>query len=307
MKVLLLTDKRNWAYHSIAKSLVKYNKDTGLKISVLHIKTDVAKIKKVYHKYDRILVMGWQCYERVDFIPPHKCLIGLHSHHSWDKRQTMPDESVDPPRKFVKFLSSFEGVNAVSRRLYELFKKAGVERITYTPNGADIELFTSRTPPKRTGASMVAGYSGSQGHDWRKGTSEFIIPSCKKAGVKYKLAMPQSDGYLSLEEMPKFYNSIDCYVCASSSEGFSLSVLEAAACGRPIITTRVGGMDELIVDGQNGFFVDRTVKDISSKLNILKNDQDMLRAMGQSMRDYVVKNLSWEKQSQAWYSFLKGG
>jgi len=46
MKILLLTDKKNWAYHSIAKSLVKYNKNESIKLSVMHIKSDEAAIKK---------------------------------------------------------------------------------------------------------------------------------------------------------------------------------------------------------------------------------------------------------------------
>jgi len=238
MKCLLITDKRNWAYHSIAQSIIKYNPYSDVKLKILHSKGGEQSIKRIYKKFDRVLVMGWQTYKRVSFLPKKMTMVGLHSHHSWDKRKTTPEKNVDPPRYFVDFLSSFLRVNAVSRRLYDLFLKNGLKNIYYTPNGVDDQMFVFHK--NKPHSPFVIGYSGSKAHDWRKGVTKFILPGARKAKANTKIAMLGTKGYVPLRSMPKFYKGIDCYVCASSSEGFSLSVLEAAASGCAVISTMTG-------------------------------------------------------------------
>ena len=68
MKILMLIDKYDWAYHSIAKSLCKYN-NSDIEFKILPIKNGVKDIKKVYKKYDLINVMGFQNFEKLDFLP----------------------------------------------------------------------------------------------------------------------------------------------------------------------------------------------------------------------------------------------
>ena len=303
MRILVLVDRLNWAYHSIAISLCKYNSDKNVQIDVMPIKGGVPGIKKKYKKYDRYLVMGWQTYDSVKFLPKEKTLIGIHSHHSWDDRKTEPGCDVRPPKRLINFLNKFMGVNAVSNKLYNLFKKSGVNNIYYTPNGADSNVFKPK--PNKSYKRFYVGYSGSKSHDWRKGVSKYIIPATKKAGAKIKIAMLSTGNYVPLEEMPSFYGDLHAYICASSSEGFSLSVLEAASCGVPVITTRVGGMKELIEDGKNGFLVDRNVSSISKKITLLKNDKDLLFSMSKNMRNSIKEKWCWSKRSKDWIDFLK--
>lgn len=303
MKILLLIDKPNWAYHSIVKSLIKYNTDRDVFIDVMPIKKNIPSIKKRYKKYDKYLVMGWQTYDLVKFLPKKKTLIGIHSHHSWDNKKTQPGKDVPPPKELVKFLNEFRAVNAVSNKLYNLFKKSGVNSIYYTPNGADSNIFKPKS--NKSYKRFYVGYSGSKSHDWRKGVSKYIIPSTKMSGAKIKIAMLSTGNYVPMEEMPSFYGDLHVYVCASSSEGFSLSVLEAASCGVPVITTRVGGMKELIEDGNNGFLVDRNVDSISKKITLLKNDRDLLLSMSKNMRNSIKEKWCWSKRSKDWIDFLK--
>jgi glycosyltransferase involved in cell wall biosynthesis len=302
MKILLLSDKANWSYHTIAQSLVKHNPRKDIQLSILHIKSDVDLIRKTSGEYDRILVMGWQNYDAVSFLKPHRVFVGIHSHHSWDSKKTTPEHDIDPPASLIKNLSRFPRVNAVSKRLYELFKRNGLSNVWYTPNGVDSQMFVPDSHDSHN--PFRIGYSGSKAHDWRKGVSKFIIPSAKAAGVRTSLAMLSTDDYVPLDEMPKFYKSIDCYLCASSSEGFSLSVLEAASCGKPIITTKVGGTDELIQDGVNGFIVPRNVEAMTEKIRMLKDDPQLYRSMSISMRQNVVDRWCWSKRAADWIDFL---
>jgi len=301
MRCLLITDRANWAYHSIAQSIKKYN-DSDIKITILHSKGDEKKIRHIYKKFDRILVMGWQTYKRIPFLPRNITSVGIHSFHGWDNRKTTPEKNAIPPRKLMRFLSSFHSVNAVSKRLTNVFAKNGL-KVVYTANGVDTQIFRCISRPP-IGKKIIIGYSGSKAHDWRKGVSKFILPAAEKANVKVKIAMLSTNKYVPLTDMYKFYNRLDCYICASSSEGMSLSVLEAAACGRPIITTRVGGCTEIIKENETGFFVQRNTKEISDKINLLKN-VEMLQKMSHDIENDIKQNWGWNKRSTSWLDFLR--
>lgn len=304
MRVLLVCDRPNWAYDSIARALVKHNDDPALELEVFHAKDRARDLKKVRKDYDGIFVLGWQLLEPLGFLDRRRTLTGIHSHHSFDERATQPDRSVPPPRKLVKLLSRYRGVNAVSRRLAELFAASGLDDVVYTPNGVDAELFRS-TAEIRSDGPLRVGFSGSRKHDWRKGVTEFIEPAADVAGVELRVAMPAEGSYVPLEKMPGFYNGVDAYVCASSSEGFSLSVLEAAASGRPIVSTRVGGSEDLIEDGVNGFLVDRDVDAIREKLVLLRDDRELARRMGAANRRIVEERWSWDHRAPAWLHFIR--
>lgn len=301
MKILLLVDKLNWAYHSIAKSLCKYNKNKDISFDVLPIKGSIDEIKKKYKKYDLFYVMGFQTSKKLDFLPKSKTMVGIHSCHSWDNKKTTPTNIVYPNNKLVDHLNSFVRVNAVSQYLYDIFNHSGLKNLYYTPNGVDSNIFI---PKESNNEEFTIGYSGTKTHDWRKGITEFIIPAAKKSRVKINLAMRSTGSHIPLEAMPSFYNTLDAYVCASSSEGFSLSVLEAASCGVPIISTRITGCTELIKHSENGIFVDRSVESISEAINIMK-DLEFRKFMSDNIRKDVVKYHCWSKKIDKWISFLR--
>jgi glycosyltransferase involved in cell wall biosynthesis len=69
----------------------------------------------------------------------------------------------------------------------------------------------------------------------------------------------QSDTYFQNPPQTKLrelYGQCDVWLCGSRSEGFHLPPLEAMACRCPVVSTRVGGPEDTIRDGENGFLVD---------------------------------------------------
>jgi glycosyltransferase involved in cell wall biosynthesis len=62
-------------------------------------------------------------------------------------------------------------------------------------------------------------------------------------------------GALPPETLPIWYAAADVTTLTSTSEGCPNSVLEALACGRPVVATAVGGVPDLVRDGENGFLV----------------------------------------------------
>jgi glycosyltransferase involved in cell wall biosynthesis len=75
----------------------------------------------------------------------------------------------------------------------------------------------------------------------------------------------------------------DVFVLPSLSEGLALVILEALSRGLPVITTTSSGAEEIIRDGQDGFFVPiRSSKAIAEKLELLDRDRDLLDFMSAS-------------------------
>ena len=284
MRICLIIDKWGWAYDRIAQALIKFNKSEH-QFEVLAAKTDAKKIKR--SKADRFLVMGYQCWEKVDFLPKDRTFVGVHGHHQWDGHKTTPTEDVEPSSRLHEFLQSFKGVNVVSERLHRLFPYS-----TYTPNGVDTDIFRRVVLPSFAENVLSVGCAYNPKHDWRKGVKEIIEPACDEDWAELVLA-PRNR---KLCEMPAWYNSIDIYVCASSSEGLSLSVLEALACGRLIVSTIRNEIDTQII-------VDRTPEALRLEL-FDSMDTPFLIEMSKKAEKEAKERWSWEKRVGAWIDFL---
>ena len=84
----------------------------------------------------------------------------------------------------------------------------------------------------------------------------------------------------------------DAFVLPTAYEAFPLSALEAASSGLPLICTRVNGIEELVVDGVNGFFVDADAIAIADRLARLGADPELRDRMSQEARR-STRRYSW--------------
>ncbi len=306
MKALIVADRDGWSYMQIAKAIQRHNTDPDLQIDVMALKGNEREFLSRQSGYDRCLIMGHQMVEGLlgwaGRIPRH-WLTGIHSAHAFDPElRTSPDYNQPPPNRLLAMLTGFRAVNAVSLRLHRLFLDYGLWTHP-TQNGVDPDVFK---PTRRlsTDGSLIVGCAYTPKHDTRKGVSEFIRPACKKVGAVFVEAKARSDQHVPPENMPGWMNTIGCYVCASSSEGFSIAVLEAAACGRLCISTRVGGSTELIEDGVNGFLVHRTVEAIADRLAWVRDHRTEAAVMARNMRADVEARWSWAVRAPDWLRFL---
>lgn len=66
-----------------------------------------------------------------------------------------------------------------------------------------------------------------------------------------------------------FFRASDALVLPSAYEANALVVLEALACGLPVVSTRVGFAPDILIDGQNGFLVERSAEAVGARLDVL--------------------------------------
>lgn len=85
-------------------------------------------------------------------------------------------------------------------------------------------------------------------------------------------------------EPAAYYAAADVFVLASAYESFSLATYEAAATGLPLLAARVSGVEDILADGWNGWFVERDAGSIAGRLSQLAGDQSLRKTMAERAR-----------------------
>lgn len=107
-------------------------------------------------------------------------------------------------------------------------------------------------------------------------------------------------GAVSHERLPSYYRLCDIYVHSSVYEGFGLVMVEAAASGKPVVSTHTAGAQEIVVDGKTGLLCRiENVGDLVAKLVTLLDDPDRAAAMGAEGRAHVLEHFNRERIMQA--------
>jgi spore coat protein SA len=98
--------------------------------------------------------------------------------------------------------------------------------------------------------------------------------------------------------MPDAYLLGDIFVGpAQIEEGLGLVFLEAAAAGLPVIATAMGGIPEVVRDGETGLLLKQKddVRELAEKILDLLRQQALRKRLGQQGREWVLNNFSWER------------
>jgi sugar transferase (PEP-CTERM/EpsH1 system associated) len=94
-------------------------------------------------------------------------------------------------------------------------------------------------------------------------------------------------------DVPDIMRCLHCFVLPSLAEGISNTILEAMACGLPVIATRVGGNAELVADGRTGTVVPSADVDALAQAIVhMARDKTLALAMGHAGRNEVQKRFS---------------
>lgn len=94
------------------------------------------------------------------------------------------------------------------------------------------------------------------------------------------------------EELVQLYSAADIFILPSEYEGFGLVLLEAMACGTPVIGTAIGGIPTVIDDEETGFLVPPTVDGVATALSRLVGNPDQRAEMGRTAR-VQAKDRDW--------------
>jgi glycosyltransferase involved in cell wall biosynthesis len=106
--------------------------------------------------------------------------------------------------------------------------------------------------------------------------------------------VPGALGFVPHHELAPLYERAAVVAVPSHREGFGVACAEAMAHGRPVVASAVGGLLDLVVDGETGLLVPpRDVSALRAALERLLADGDLRRRLGEAGRERARKHFSW--------------
>ena len=107
------------------------------------------------------------------------------------------------------------------------------------------------------------------------------------------------------EVMALYYQAADVYVHAARADTFPSAVLEALACGTPVVATAVGGIPEQVEDNQTGFLVPKgDAGGLASRLRLVLSDDELRQRMGKQAAESARQRFDLRRQVDTyldWY------
>jgi len=102
-------------------------------------------------------------------------------------------------------------------------------------------------------------------------------------------------GVIPNRQLPEALNRYEAFILPSFYEGMPKALLEAMACGLPVIGTNVEGIREVIVDDENGLLCDITSNSIRKAIDKLFEDDDLREKLGEKAQETIINKFALEK------------
>jgi glycosyltransferase involved in cell wall biosynthesis len=102
-------------------------------------------------------------------------------------------------------------------------------------------------------------------------------------------------GRVPNDQVVRYLHQMDIFVIPSLQESFGVAAVEASAVGLPVVASNVGGLPEVVLEGETGFLVPPAdVQGLSERLAWLIADPQLRRRMGSAGRAFVTAHYDWQ-------------
>lgn len=247
--------------------------------------------------------------------------------------QKIEEQRITLEKDIIKNASAIISLSEIEKNDLINLYGTPVEKIAVIPGGVDLKQFIN-TPRDKAREKLsfnkvdfILLYVGRL--EWRKGIGTLIsavkllkneVPNIKAVIVGGRIVGKQKNaedfkehqrllkkteeegvkeliqfvGRIDNGRLPLFYSAADIFVIPSYYEPFGLVALEASACKVPIIASRIGGLQNIIQDGENGFlFEPRNPFNLKEKVLQLQKSKELSKTFIESAYRNVATNYSW--------------
>ena len=272
-RVLLLIDRWNWAFHTIAKAVQDHLSDR-FTFEILNV-GDRPTIDE--SAYDIIHVFyEYETYHRPFLHGQAKIIRSVFSHY-WQEWNLSADEF------YAKYLRDAHAIVVPSKKLKTLLEPLP-PAVFLCSEGVDTDVFRNK---KTRSGPLTVGWAGDPTRAIKR--IEWLKEAC--SGVcELKLAT----GALSQQAMVNFYNSVDVIACCSVGEGCPRPLIEGMACGCFPVSFDVGVAAEVIDDEKNGMIVtDESVAGLREALRRCVLRVDDVRSKALANPEHMRSTRTW--------------
>jgi glycosyltransferase involved in cell wall biosynthesis len=202
------------------------------------------------------------------------------------------------PRLARPILRGARFVIAASTELAEAARRLGAQDVRVIPSGVDLpaEVGEEAEPPEVLYAGRLSA---------EKGVLDLVeaadgIPLVVAGDGPLRARVPGARGFVPHDALQDLYARAAVVACPSHREGFGVACLEAMAHGRPVVAGDVGGLRDLVLDGETGYLVaPRDVPALRDALERLLADPDLRRRLGAAGRERAGRHFSWDTVTAA--------
>lgn len=214
-------------------------------------------------------------------------------------------------KRWAKLFSQFDRVVSPSRFIARRLEEAGVNNIVIRPLGVEIDTFRPDRRDrqwllKQLGLGDDARLLCFAGRPAKEKNVDVLIEAVQKLGAPYHLVlvgagagMPEEDRVISMpyesdpKAVAKIIASCDAFVHANDKEPFGLIVLEAMACGRPVVGVNAGGVAETVDESVGQLAASADADDYAQAVEALFARD--IEAIGRAAREKAVNQFAWNR------------
>jgi glycosyltransferase involved in cell wall biosynthesis len=189
-------------------------------------------------------------------------------------------------------------VIAASNALADSARELGAANVKVIPSGVELprSVGAEASPPEVLYAGRLSP---------EKGVEDLVAAA---AGMKLVVAgdgplrrrVPGALGFVPHDDLQQLYARAAVVACPSRREGFGVACLEAMAHGRPVVATSVGGLRDLVVEGETGLVVPPgDPSALRGALTRLLADPELRRTLGAGGRRRAQERFSWSAVTDA--------
>jgi glycosyltransferase involved in cell wall biosynthesis len=181
-----------------------------------------------------------------------------------------------------------------SHELAAAAQELGAREVRVIPSGVDVPaeiaepddpphvLYAGRLSPEKGVLALVEAARG--------------LPLVVAGDGPLRDRVPEGRGWVPHDELLRLYDRAAIVACPSLREGFGVACAEAMAHARPVVASNVGGLRDLVVDGETGLLVPPgDVAALRSALERLVGDENLRRRLGAAARTRIREHFSWEQ------------
>lgn len=329
-RIAIMIDKEGWALHNSAKQIKKYLSkyydidiipmdifgDNAVKTFILGAEYDLeffmwrGSISWLYTDFTKEYIshLGFEYEEFLDKYVRNKNIVTSVYDHLFLNSETERTNFI---------LNNVKAYTVSSKKLKKIYDEyPNIKKPSMViADGVDLNLFKMYDTDKYENIenrTIKIGWTGNskftdETDDDLKGLQKVIKPAISELIEEgYNIELDIADRNIKMishEEMPKYYNNIDIYVCASRTEGTPNTILESMACGVPVISTDVGIVPEVFGEGQKKYIINRDKEDLKTKIIELISNKEQLKKLSEENLKQI-QEWSWENKSNRFKQFF---
>jgi len=214
-------------------------------------------------------------------------------------------------KKVIKFSDKVCSSSiAMKQIIEEEYKRFDVEVISF---GVDFDLFKPSYNKQVFNVGTIKSIEDYNGIDCLIDAAKLVIEDYNniffqivgEGSLKEEMQQKVKDlqledrikfiGFVEHKNVIKYYNDLSIFVAVSRRESFGVSVLEAASCEVPSITSNIGGLIEVNIHNETGIVIDPDdPKKLAENIIKLYEQKELRLKLGKNARKRVIKKFNWE-------------